>query len=196
MLLKLLLLYECQYLIVLYILKLKSLNVLGFFSVTKTISLLYSKCKHPLYINNFTFYRSISAWILQSGSSEPISDIHIKPVSEVHGGHSPWTRFMRWSTHSSGPLMTQSHSWYWLTTLTSVRKTEVEFWGEVKIRLHKGLMKLMELNLIPYEISDASSIYLKACDSIHRLLSMLFGLHTKYTCGVFRHITGYGCFSS
>lgn len=157
------------------------------------ISLLYSKCKYLLCINNFTFCRSINAQTLQSDSPEPISDIHIK---QVHGGYPSWTRFMRWTAHSSAPLMTQIHSWSWLPTLTSERKTEVVFWGEVKIKLQKGLMKLTELNRTFYEISDTSAIYLKACDSIHQLLSVLFGLHTKYTCGVFRHDTGYDCFSS
>lgn len=106
-----------------------------------------------------------------------LNPFQISTSSQPHGSRPSWTRFMRWSTQSSGPLMTQIHCWYWLTTLTSVRKTKV-FWGAIKIKLQKGLMKLMELNLILYEISDTSAIYLKACDSIHQLLSMLFGLHT------------------
>lgn len=75
-----------------------------------------------------------------------------------------------------------------------MRKTEVVFWGEAKIK--NGLVKLMELNLIPYETSDTSAIYLKKRHPIHQLLGILFSSHTKYTCSVFRLIAGYGCSNS
>lgn len=146
-------------------------------------------------MNNFIFCRSINTWILQSDSSELISYIHIKPVSEVHSGHPFWTGFMRWSTIVVVLSWLRFTAGIDLATLTSARKTELVFWGEVKTKLLKGLMQLMELNLILYE-SGMSAIYLKACDSVHQVFGMLFGLHAKYMCGVFRHVTGYSCFSS
>lgn len=44
--------------------------------------------------------------------------------------------------------MNPSHTWYWKTTLTSVRWTEMVFWGAVMIKREKGLMKFTELNPI------------------------------------------------
>lgn len=146
-------------------------------------------------INNFTFYKTIDTWILQSDSSELISRIHIKPVSEVHGGQPFWTRFIRWPTTVVVLFWLRFTAGIDIGTLISTRKAEVVFWGEMKTKLLKGLMQLMELNLIFYEISDMSAMYLKACDSV-QLFCMLFGLRTKYTRGVFRHATRYSCFSS